>query len=529
MAEKYLIRRKLKHGKGEGGWAFRIGVPAALRTSFKSSKGRPLRHITVGLNTDSLSEARKLRDGKLAEWRLNFERALRGTPLTTAEIQAEAIDAYQYLLASLAAQSARGKFTNEEIALDATLDEIITALDQDDWEIIGAEIGATQRRKGIEIDPSSPTYAILAKAILMAMAQALTDRLRFLRGEMPEGIEKALGTLPVDPTTMKPLIATPIPRPVIPSEGGLRFADAAALCLEAQQRDPGATLRSSTIQLYQSIYRAFKDYSQNAPINAVTRSMAADFLAAIGAERNLTTSTLNKYAVVLSGVFKWAKKTGRLTGDNSFSEQSFKAAKDTGYLPFNDDELKALFSPDLLKPPISKPLPWAMLIALYSGMRLNEIAQLKVADIRTEHGIEIFDVREGEGQKLRTRATTRTIPVHSAVTQAGLLEYAKGLPKWGRLFPTLKAAGADEKLGAQVSYLFRRYRLSLGIDRERVNFHSLRKNFGSASDRAGIPASDREALLGHSRGFSLDVYSSGPGLHRLKELIEKVHYPSLGD
>ena len=63
------------------------------------------------------------------------------------------------------------------------------------------------------------------------------------------------------------------------------------------------------------------------------------------------------------------------------------------------------------------------------------------------------------------------------------------------------------------------------MTRDRLAFHSLRKNFGTALDRAGIPPTDREALLGHSRGFSLDVYSTGPGLKRLKKMVEAVSYP----
>ena len=61
----------------------------------------------------------------------------------------------------------------------------------------------------------------------------------------------------------------------------------------------------------------------------------------------------------------------------------------------------------------------------------------------------------------------------------------------------------------------------------RLVFHSLRKNFASALDRAGVPLADAAALLGHSRGFSWDVYSSGPGLQRLHDLVERVEYEGI--
>jgi hypothetical protein len=73
--------------------------------------------------------------------------------------------------------------------------------------------------------------------------------------------------------------------------------------------------------------------------------------------------------------------------------------------------------------------------------------------------------------------------------------------------------------------MFGDYRKDLGLTRERTTFHSLRKNFGTALDEAGVLPSDREAVLGHSRGFSFDVYSKGPGLKRLRDVVEKVEYP----
>jgi hypothetical protein len=65
--------------------------------------------------------------------------------------------------------------------------------------------------------------------------------------------------------------------------------------------------------------------------------------------------------------------------------------------------------------------------------------------------------------------------------------------------------------------------LFAGVTRDRLT--SLRKNFGTALDRAGVAPSDREAVLGHSRGFSLDTYSTGPGLKRLKDMVEAATYP----
>ncbi len=60
-----------------------------------------------------------------------------------------------------------------------------------------------------------------------------------------------------------------------------------------------------------------------------------------------------------------------------------------------------------------------------------------------------------------------------------------------------------------------------------VLFHSLRKNFTTAFDQASIAQADVPALLGHGRVFTFATHSSGPGLKRLRDMVEQVKYPGL--
>ena len=159
-------------------------------------------------------------------------------------------------------------------------------------------------------------------------------------------------------------------------------------------------------------------------------------------------------------------------------------------------------------------------------MRINEIAQLNVEDIRQEHGVWLFDIREGDGQMLKTEAASRRVPVHSALIGYGLLDHRHGVSA-GPLWLGLARGNPDKKPGKRLSQQFGEHRKTLKLTRDRLAFHSLRKNFTSALDRAGVPIADAAALLGHGRGFSWDVYSSGPGVKRLQELVEKVEYPGI--
>ena len=93
---------------------------------------------------------------------------------------------------------------------------------------------------------------------------------------------------------------------------------------------------------------------------------------------------------------------------------------------------------------------WVPLIALYSGMRLGEIIQMQVSDVRCLDGIEYFDVTPavvdpsddeaddaGEEKSLKTESSRRGIPIHETLFKLGFGEFLKFRRPSGarRLFP----------------------------------------------------------------------------------------------
>jgi integrase len=79
----------------------------------------------------------------------------------------------------------------------------------------------------------------------------------------------------------------------------------------------------------------------------------------------------------MSSLFKWAqrnKSKSKFQGDNPFANQWRDEASTgaTRWLPYKVEELNKLFASD---PP--QELRWIMLTALFSGMRLNEVCQLR--------------------------------------------------------------------------------------------------------------------------------------------------------
>lgn len=70
---------------------------------------------------------------------------------------------------------------------------------------------------------------------------------------------------------------------------------------------------------------------------------------------------------------------------------------------------------------------WIPLIALFTGARLEEIAQLQVDDVRIDAlrgNVPIIRFTDlGDDQALKTDAARRDVPIHKELIKAGLLRF----------------------------------------------------------------------------------------------------------
>jgi integrase len=237
-------------------------------------------------------------------------------------------------------------------------------------------------------------------------------------------------------------------------------------------------------------------------------------------------------------LFKSARNRGRFQGENPFEDQRRKAAGEKREA-FTPNELHKLFTalPADLAPAKHSPesaLPWAVRIAAYTGMRLEEIAQLTVADVQTRGSnggtVMVFDIHNGDdAHKLKNDSSARAIPLHSELVRAGLLDYIRALPQDGLLFPGLKRrASKGGKIGARLGELFRKKLIALGMKRDGLCFHSLRHTVAQRLEAAAVSQTDAARVTGHAiEGMTYGTYSSGPGLKRLAAVVEEIAYPGL--
>ena len=92
---------------------------------------------------------------------------------------------------------------------------------------------------------------------------------------------------------------------------------------------------------------------------------------------------------------------------------------------------------------------WLPLIAVFSGMRQEEICQLSLEDVRETNGIAYFDINDRGARTLKNRTTVRRVPVHDELVRLKLLRRVEALrgKREMRLFPELRGGGADDSLG----------------------------------------------------------------------------------
>ena len=143
---------------------------------------------------------------------------------------------------------------------------------------------------------------------------------------------------------------------------------------------------------------------------------------------------------------------------------------------------------------------WIPIIALLSGARQAEIAQMYVSDIVTVNGVPCFDIKEeGEDDKsIKSTAGYRIIPIHPTLIQLGFLNYVNELrrKKKKRLWENLKK-GRDG-YGQQFQRFYGRFNRRYITDDKQKVFHSLRHNFTNNLKQHGVEESKIAELVGHS-------------------------------
>jgi integrase len=142
---------------------------------------------------------------------------------------------------------------------------------------------------------------------------------------------------------------------------------------------------------------------------------------------------------------------------------------------------------------------WLPLIALFHGLRQEEAAQLRAADIQLEKGIWFFNIHGDDGNQLKNKQSIRRVPVHRFIVEVGFLEYVEAARAAGRahLWPQMTRGGPDGKFAHTYSKSFTIYCRATTVYLEGRGFHSLRHTFRTFTEETDTKSMWISRLMGH--------------------------------
>ncbi|GAB7080511.1 tyrosine-type recombinase/integrase [Megalodesulfovibrio paquesii] len=254
----------------------------------------------------------------------------------------------------------------------------------------------------------------------------------------------------------------------------------------------------------------------------------------------ISTSTFDDQATIVKQLFKWLYDNQDISSNPtaSFKLPKRRAAASSEREMFSDTDVAAIFEGgnylDGVEPrkgTYHTNRFWTPLIAAFTGMRINEICQLRVDDLEDIEGILCFKVTgSGEGQSLKTESSRRIIPLHHVLIEKLFLPKRFSLLKeqgHTHLFPLLTPRDGD--YADSTGKWFGRYKEhKAGIASKQKVFHSFRHTFTTKLARAGVELNTIDLLTGHAQlGQTAGRYLKGLEPLQLKEAIERLHYKGL--
>lgn len=289
--------------------------------------------------------------------------------------------------------------------------------------------------------------------------------------------------------------------------------DALALLSELTEDKPPALMTKADAQEVKAVL--FK-LPKNRNKNPKTRHLPLREMLEVSGIERIAARTMNVYLGHMQSLFTWAVSNG-YASENIFSGLRIKRTgrgANEGRRAFSAEQLRIMFAhlterdSRLVTKDVHK---WPALIGVFTGMRLNEIAQLEVQDIELHNEVWCINVTpDGEDNKrLKNSSSKRRVPVHDRLISSGFLEYHQAQKASGhtRLFPELTYSPQNGYGRNAGRWFNERFLLELGLGGQGLVFHCLRHTMITRLAQAGVDEPLLKALVGHSQtGMTFSTY-----------------------
>ncbi|WP_137045871.1 site-specific integrase [Pseudolabrys sp. FHR47] len=423
-------------------------------------------------------------------------------------------------------------------------DEYREAFARRDPTIVFAETSIALKRRGVPLDRTAPWFRAVAMKVLEAHVRAYDTMSERQRGKI-------------------------VPTPKHVKDRGPKLSEAFERWCAGGGAKGAKRPNSNTIVEAEQVIRYFKELHGDLRLGDITREIARKFRDEVArVPRSLPRSlrrlplkellardlspyqprsatTVNKMLTLIGAIISQAERDGHLDKVAGFANPFGKGIRfliqerEAERTFFSRDDLRAIFGSPVFADRV-RPVGggceaafWFPLIGFLSGMRLDEIAQLRIRDLAQdeETGRWYFDVGKSGGRSTKTVSSIRHVPVHRELERIGLLRYRKGLVSGSAdedqsLWPNVKAQGKRPRSAAWSKWFGRYLREKCGVSDSAKVFHSFRHTFKRMTRDAGLPEEVHDALTGHtSNGGVGRGYGKGMSVNPLADALDRVEAP----
>lgn len=265
-----------------------------------------------------------------------------------------------------------------------------------------------------------------------------------------------------------------------------------------------------TIETYEGFVEKFEGLLGALPVLAITRDHATAFVEDL-ASRKLSRDTVQNHIGGLSTLVRFGcREQLCLLDRNPFEDIGVDAIPERpasdARRAYEASELIQLFTSPLYtqgqrtEGQAAESCYWAPLLGPFVGARLEEVCQLRVEDVQCINGVWALRIANLDAdQHLKTDSSYRWVPLHEEVIKCGFLAHVAGMKRAGheRVFPSQSNENKYKRWGNAFGKWYGAYLDTIGLDDERIGYHSFRFSFKQRCTMSGIENEVRDALTGH--------------------------------
>lgn len=247
----------------------------------------------------------------------------------------------------------------------------------------------------------------------------------------------------------------------------------------------------------------------------------------------LTHKTINTYINSFSCFHKWAKTKRYInsinpTTDTLFSKKDIKSPPPETY---SHAEIRQIIDYISKQKQNNTDLYWAIMIAIYSGMRSGEVCQLRPEDVRERDGVLCFSINEEKNKTVKNQHSIRMIPIHQKLLKLNIQEFIAERKKQNSnsLFPSFNVYKRGNRyiFNKCLSQPFSQILEDLNLKKEKRLVHSLRHTFIDALRMSGVSDEEIQYLVGHEKQIMTNHYgrlANQTPIKTFQNWINKVDY-----